>query len=168
RLVGGKDVADYLDIIAPADKMADVWSSVFYYLVAHRAEWDAIDLHSLPQWSPSKELIAQLAKDFNLDAPVFPEDVCPVVELPGDWDTYLMSLRKKDRHELKRKVRKLEGREDVRWYLVPSRDAQALTQGMRTFLDLHRMSGADKEDFMDDQMAEFFMKMASELAGTGW
>src|SRR5437660_5029521 len=59
RLVGGIDVADYLDVIAPADRMADVWSVVFDYLMARRDEWDAIDLHSLPEWSPSKELVEQ-------------------------------------------------------------------------------------------------------------
>lgn len=168
RLVGGKDVADYLDVIAPSDRLADVWSAVFDYLMAHRDEWDAIDLHSLPQWSPSKGLVAQFAENYSLNAQVFPEDVCPVVALPGDWDTYLMSLRKKDRHELKRKVRKLEGRQDVRWYLVPPMDAEAMRAGMETFLDLHRKSGVDKAHFMDDHMATYFLDMTGQLLNTGW
>jgi CelD/BcsL family acetyltransferase involved in cellulose biosynthesis len=65
-------------------------------------------------------------------------------------------------------VRKLEGRDDVRWRLVPAHDAEAMTQGMHTFLDLHRTSGVDKAHFMDDHMAHFFLTMASELAETGW
>ncbi len=168
RLVGGKDVADYLDVIAPSDRLADVWSAVFDYLMAHRDEWDAIDLHSLPQWSPSKGLVPQFAKDHSLNVQVLPEDVCPVVPLPGDWDTYLMSLRKKDRHELKRKVRKLEGRQDVRWYLVPPMEADAMRAGMETFLDLHRKSGVDKAHFMDDRMATYFLDMTGQLLSTGW
>jgi hypothetical protein len=168
RIVGGIDIADYLDIIAPPERMEEVWAVVLDYLIERREEWDAIDLHSLPEFSPSRELLPRLAEERGLSAQLFPEDVSPVLELPGDWDTYLMSLRKKDRHELRRKVRKLEGRDDVRWSLVPSRDPAAMTEGMTTFLDLHRMSGADKAGFMDDNMAAFFLKMASELADTGW
>jgi hypothetical protein len=168
RIVGGIDIADYLDIIAPTERMAEVLGVALGYLLERREEWDVIDLHSLPQFSPSRDLLSKLAQERGLEAQIFPEDVSPVLELPGDWETYLMSLRKKDRHELRRKVRKLEGRDDVRWRLVPSNDAEAMTQGMRTFLDLHRMSGVDKAHFMDDHMAHFFLTMASELADTGW
>src|SRR5207253_6879066 len=85
-----------------------------------------------------------------------------------DWQTYLMSLRKKDRHELRRKVRKLEGREDARWYLVPPTDADTMHAGMRAFLDLHRKSGLDKARFMNDRMAAFFIDMVDALLDTGW
>ncbi|HKP51853.1 MAG TPA: GNAT family N-acetyltransferase [Chloroflexia bacterium] len=168
RIVGGIDIADYLDIIAPTERMAEVWGVALDYLIERRDEWDVIDLHSLPHFSPSRELLVTLASQRGLAAEVFPEDVSPVLELPGDWETYLMSLRKKDRHELRRKVRKLEGRDDVRWRLVPPHDAEAMAQEMHIFLDLHRMSGVDKAHFMDDHMAQFFLTMASELAETGW
>lgn len=168
RIVGGIDIADYLDVIAPADRTSEVWSVVLDYLMERRGEWDVIDFHSLPQFSPSREALPELAQARGLQARVFSEDVAPVLELPGDWETYLMSLRKKDRHELRRKVRKLEGRDDVKWRLVPSRDREAMSQGMETFLELHRMSGVDKAHFMNERMARFFLKMASELADTGW
>ena len=168
RMVGGIDIADYLDIITPPERMEQVWSVVLDYLTNRREEWDVIDFHSLPHFSPSRDLLQKLAQERGLEAQVYPEDVSPVLELPGDWETYLMGLRKKDRHELRRKVRKLEGRDDVKWRLVPARDGEAMARGMQTFLDLHRMSGADKADFMDDHMASFFLKMASELAETGW
>jgi Acetyltransferase (GNAT) domain len=168
RIVGGIDIADYLDIITPADRLPAVWTAVFAYLMQRRDEWDAIDLHSLPEWSPSRELVSQIASDRGLDAQTFPEDASPVLLLPDDFETYLMSLRKKDRHELRRKVRKLEGRDDVRWYLVPPTDGDAMRPAMQTFLDLHRKSGADKAHFMDDRMAAFFLDMAGRLIDTGW
>jgi len=168
RIVGGIDVADYLDVIAPAGRLEEVWSSVFSYLMQRRDEWDVIDLHSLPEWSPSREVVSRLASQWQLDAQTFPEDASPVLELPGDFETYLMCLRKKDRHELRRKVRKLEGRDDVRWYLVPPTDGEAMRTGMRAFLDLHRKSGVDKAHFMDDRMANFFVDMAGRLIDTGW
>lgn len=168
QFVGGIDVADYLDVIAEPGRMEDVWTYVLDYLLENRSEWDAIDFHSLPAWSPSRDLVARLGAERGFSFQVFAEDVCPVVELPDDWQTYLMSLRKKDRHELKRKVRKLEGRDDVRWYLVPQGDAGRLRGEMETFLDLHRSSGVDKAHFMDEAMATYFLDMAEDMAGTGW
>lgn len=168
RFVGGTEVADYLDIVASEDKLHDVWSAVLDCLLDCRRDWDVIDLHSLPQWSPSRELLPQIAQEKGLSCQVLAEDVAPVVALPGDFEDYLMSLRKKDRHELRRKVRKLEGREDVRWYLVPPTDAEQMHAAMHTFLDLHRKSGADKAHFMNDQMAAFFFDTVENLLPTGW
>jgi CelD/BcsL family acetyltransferase involved in cellulose biosynthesis len=39
---------------------------------------------------------------------------------------------------------------------------------MRQFIELHRMSGADKAAFMTEQMAESFMEMAEVLSEEGW
>lgn len=168
QFVGGIDVADYLDIIAAPESMKDVWAAVLDYLLEHRGEWDAIDFHSLPEFSPSREILGPLGVERGLRFEVYPEDVCPVIELPDEWDTYWMSLRTKDWRELKRKVRKLEERDDVRWYLVPPDDAEKMAQGMRVFLELHRQSGADKAEFMDEPMAAYFMEMARDLQDTGW
>jgi len=168
RFVGGIEVADYLDVIAATDDLPSVWSAIFDYLFEHRSEWDAIDLHSLPAWSPSRDIFANLAQERGLEVSILAEDVCPVVELPSDFDAYLMGLRKKDRHELRRKIRKLEGRDDVRWYLVPPRDAEAVQHAVDLFLDLHRKSGADKAHFMNEEMSVFFRETAQALLDTGW
>ncbi len=167
RFVGGVEVADYLDIIAPTDRMQEVWAALLDHLLQNR-DWEVIDLHSLPEFSPSSEVLAEFAAERGLTVEVVPEDVCPVVELPGDWETYLMSLRKKDRHELRRKVRKLEGRDDARWYLVKTDDAAELERGMRAFIALHRSSGFDKAQFMDERRAEAFMEMAARMSKKGW
>jgi CelD/BcsL family acetyltransferase involved in cellulose biosynthesis len=168
QFVGGKDIADYLDVIAPPQHLEAVWAAVLDYLLDIRDAWDAIDFHSLPQFSPSRNVLLRLAEERGLNFEVFPEDVCPVLELPSDWETYLMGLRKKDRHEGRRKVRKLEGRDDVRWYLVPTSDHKVLEEKMRVFLTLHRQSGADKAKFMDADMESYFLQMSRDLADTGW
>lgn len=166
--VGGKDVADYLDVIAPPRKLEQVWATVFRYLVNVSEEWDVIDFHSLPEFSDSKEIIRRLAGEHGLTVELFAEDVCPILDLPEEWEPYLMSLRKKDRHELRRKVRKLEGRDDARWRLVPSTSRDALVEGMQQFLQLHRQSDAAKARFMDDAMSAYFLDMAVQLCDTGW
>lgn len=168
RMVGGIEIADYLDVIAPAENLPAVWSVALDYLRDIRGEWDAVDFHSLPGLSPSHEILAELGPQKGFDFQVFHEDVCPVITLPDSWESYLMSLRKKDRHELRRKVRKLESRDDVRWYLAAPADHQAIERAVHIFLDLHRKSDAEKARFMDEHMAAYFLDMAHALLNTGW
>jgi CelD/BcsL family acetyltransferase involved in cellulose biosynthesis len=94
------------------------------------------------------------------------EDVCPVIDLPATWDAYLDSLDKKQRHEIRRKMRRIEREAHVNWYIV-GRD-QDLLEEIEAFIELHQKSSADKDDFMDEQMKGFFRAMAHALQPRGW
>ena len=63
------------------------------------------------------------------------EDVCPVVDAAGDAtiDDYLGTLGKKERHEIRRKVRRAEAAGEVR--LDDSTDPIA---DLPAFIDLHQ------------------------------
>ena len=63
------------------------------------------------------------------------EDVCPIIRLPegGDLDTFFATLGKKQRHEIRRKVRRAEAAGDVE--LVESTDPAA---DLDEFIDLHQ------------------------------
>ena len=63
------------------------------------------------------------------------EDVCPIIRLPegADLDGYLATLGKKERHEIRRKVRRAEAAGEVE--LVESTDPVA---DLDAFIDLHQ------------------------------
>ena len=43
-------------------------------------------------------------------------DFCSAVELPGDWETYLAQcVAKRERHEIRRKLRRLQTASGFRW-----------------------------------------------------
>ena len=60
QLIGGADVTDYLDIVAAEDDLGAVWSAILDHLLTMLGEWDALDLHCLPEWSPSRAIVADL------------------------------------------------------------------------------------------------------------
>jgi CelD/BcsL family acetyltransferase involved in cellulose biosynthesis len=94
------------------------------------------------------------------------EDVCPIIDLPATWDDYLMMLNKKQRHEVRRKLRKADAEADTDFYIVGSdRDLQT---EMEAFIDLHQKSTPEKDQFMDAQMQEFFFDVAQVLQDRGW
>ena len=90
-----------------------------------------------------------------------------MLSLPESWDEYLERLSGKDRHELRRKIRKLE-RElpgvAVRSHHGPDDWDEALGR----FLRLHRLSKVGKARFMDAQMERFFRDATHALAAAGW
>ena len=167
RLIGGVAVTDYLDIIAPPALMEAAWRAILGYWAAHADEWDAIDLRSLPAESPSRRIVPRLAAERGWHSWCEVEETCPALALPADWDTYLAGLGKKDRHELRRKLRKAESAPmPITWRLV--KDAAALPAAVDTFIALHQRSSADKADFMDAAMVGFFRSLPAVLGELGW
>ena len=82
--------------------------------------------------------------------------------MPADWDQYLSVLTKKDRHELRRKLRRLDAQTEWRWYCFTSPDE--VMENFDSFLSLMRMSRADKEEFMTLEREQFFRALARRMA----
>ena len=94
------------------------------------------------------------------------EAVCPVVDLPADWESYISGLRRKYRHEVRRKLRNLrDGKAIVGIEVI--RDADAVRERLPDFLTMMTTSRGDKAEFMTDQMATFFAELVERLAPHG-
>jgi CelD/BcsL family acetyltransferase involved in cellulose biosynthesis len=163
RVLGGLDVSDYLDLLAESGRESEVWTALLASRPPRRPTWD---LHSVPAASPTVQRLPALAAEHGLEAMVAVEERCPILELPQRWETYLAGLSGKHRHELLRKMRRLE-RE------VPA--ARAVALGSRAevesrfddFLTLHRQSRVGKARFMDERMEAFFRRVAGRMAEAG-
>jgi CelD/BcsL family acetyltransferase involved in cellulose biosynthesis len=164
RLVGGVDVSDYLDLIVPAGLEEEVWATLLQYRAGETAEWD---LHALRGGSPTVEIVPRLAASAGLNVTVEREDRCPVLELPDSWGTYLERLSGKDRHELRRKMRKLE-RELPGTSVRSHASLEGWDDALADFLRLHRLSKVGKARFMDERMEDFFRDSTRALAAAGW
>lgn len=164
RIVGGVDVSDYLDLIAVAGREEEVWDALLQHRAADRSAWH---LRGIRAESPTAQRVPGLAPAHGLSAAVEREERCPVLRLPGSWDAYLATLSGKDRHELRRKMRKLEAElPDVRVASVTG--GPAWDDALSRFLRLHRLSRTGKSKFMDEAMERFFRDALGALAGAGW
>jgi CelD/BcsL family acetyltransferase involved in cellulose biosynthesis len=163
RLLGGTDVSDYLDLIADDGREEEAWAALLAARGASTAVWD---LHAVPAASPTVTALPSLAVAAGLAATAGVEERCPVLALPDSWDAYLAKLTAKQRHELTRKMRRLE-REAPDARASFAADPAELAARFDAFLDLHRRSREGKARFMDARMAEFFRTTALALAELG-
>lgn len=142
--------ADYATILAaPADLPA-----VAAALVAALASppdpshgtmpWDVVDLRRWRDDDPALPALEAAFRDAagreGWEVVREQEDVCPVVTLPagGTWDDYLATLDKKARHEIRRKLRRVESAGDVRFSLSPLEPAT-----VNRFITLHQARWGD-------------------------
>ncbi len=163
QTLGGSDVSDYLDLVAEQGREEDAWIALLQSRAADRVAWD---LHAVPAASPTVTALPQLAQACGLAADVAVEERCPVLTLPATWDAYLAGLSGKHRHELGRKMRRLEREaSDVRVTCVHGR--AGVEDRLGDFLDLHRRSRVGKARFMDARMEGFFRSVVGALSERG-
>ncbi|RME80186.1 MAG: GNAT family N-acetyltransferase [Caldilineae bacterium] len=168
HLVGCIEVADYLDLIVAVDWERPVYEDFLAFLGEEDAQpWDRVSLCNLYQPSQTYTLLPELARARGFAVEVAREDVAPYLELPETFDAYLESLPKKQRHEIRRKRRKLD-RESRHWRWFQIGGGDELDRWVEEFIRLHRMASSDKEAFMSDDMARFFHRIAEMAAGNSW
>ena len=122
-------------------------------------------LFSLRDTSPTLELFPDMARKMGYTVEIEEEDVTSGIALPGTWDEYLALLNKKDRHELRRKLRRMDSQSDWKWYSLsePTQVAERLSE----FISLMRQSRADKDEFMTPERERFFSNITQRMAELG-
>ncbi|MFA5835482.1 MAG: GNAT family N-acetyltransferase [Bellilinea sp.] len=123
-LLGSIEISDYLDLIVrPADLPAFLDQLLPFLAQPGRPGWQALDFYNLLDSSPTAAALEVAARKHNLTFRQEQLQHSPYIPLPGDWEAYLASIDKKQRHEIRRKMRKAETAEaPVRWYIVTDDD----------------------------------------------
>ena len=163
RFLGRHEVCDYQDVVCVPDTGIPTVAAMLDHLAAQGIRQldlrtlrpDATILHALRSLLPGQ-----------VEAGLTQEDVTFEADLPGDWDAYLMQLNGKQRHEVRRKVRRLENHGLFAYRRVAENDP-ALPAAADTFIDLFRRNRSDKADFMSDGMAAYFHDLIRGAAGEG-
>jgi CelD/BcsL family acetyltransferase involved in cellulose biosynthesis len=158
-LIGSVDASDYLDLIAVRGREREVFNALLDTL-AQLDTWDAIDLYNVPEASPTRKLLPELVQAHGWKLLDEKQVVCPIIRLPTQFEDYVQSLDKKERHELRRKLRRAESTEGVSWYAITGQDhTHDLDEAAEAFITMMMKSRPDKSDFMTDDMRRFFHQM---------
>jgi CelD/BcsL family acetyltransferase involved in cellulose biosynthesis len=158
--IGSADVCDYLDFaIAPA-RERDFFEVLLDDLRENGIR--KLDLRPLrPDSTVLKHLIG-IARKRGYDVNCCPDDVSLEVDLPPTWNEYLAILNNKQRHEVRRKLRRLWEAGNVEHHCVEV--SQEVEDYLDMFLKLFSLSKDEKASFMNPKMESFFRSLTKAMA----
>jgi CelD/BcsL family acetyltransferase involved in cellulose biosynthesis len=159
-LLGSHEISDYLDVLARPEDLPAFLAALLDHLSGPEAPpWKSLDWYNLLESSPSLPLLAEAARRCGWTYLQERLQHCPYIPLPGDWETYLSGIDKKQRHEVRRKMRRAESSEvPVRWYFA--KDETRLDGEIEALFDL-MVQDADKQRFLTAPMRD-------QMRGTIW
>ena len=159
----GGELTDYQDIVAAPEDARTVAGLVAQWIAAERTPRVRFDF--VPEETSTVETISPVLADAGYQVSVERLVTAPRMQLPTSFDAYVQGLGKKERHELRRKLRRLETGRRIAFRFAD--DGERVTV-LDRFMALHRRSRGDKAEFMTGETERFFRDVADTLAARGW
>jgi CelD/BcsL family acetyltransferase involved in cellulose biosynthesis len=160
RFIGDPDVCDYQDFIVAPHMGEEFFQTLIYHL--RRKGITSLDLNPVRTDSKVLTQLTAVARSLECEVSCISEDITLELDLPGTWEEFLGELTGKQRHEVRRKLRRLNEAAEVNYRLVE--DYKEVMDEMETFLALFGLSRSDKAAFMTTQMATYFRSLAETMA----
>jgi CelD/BcsL family acetyltransferase involved in cellulose biosynthesis len=158
--IGSADVCDCLDfVIAPGSEHD------FFNILLEDLIQKGIRRLSLRPLRPDSTVLTHLvgiAEEHGHKVSCKVDDVSLELDLPHTWEEYLGILNQKQRHEVRRKLRRLKETGEVSYRIIE--DSEAVPAAIDLFLKFFRESRQDKEIFMTTNRESFFRSLAKAMA----
>jgi CelD/BcsL family acetyltransferase involved in cellulose biosynthesis len=150
-LVGSIEVSDYLDLIVRPEDLSRFLSGLLDILaVTQGLAGCPLDWYNLPDLSPT---LAALKAESEKRGWTHHEEIyrpTPRISLAGGFEAYLARIDKKQRHEIRRKMRRaMESQRAVHFYVVE--EAASLDAEIDAFFEL-MSHDANKANFLKPAM----------------
>ena len=162
-IIGSPDVCDYADFIVAPEKGTEFCTALLHTL--KQGGIKNLDLVSVRPDSVVMTVMCEVAQQHGCGVICTEDEVTIERDLPATWEEYLQSLSAKQRHEVRRKLRRLEEAGAVDFHFVE--DTESMPGFMDLFLKQFVESRDDKAIFMTAQMEEFFRSMVDAIYKAG-
>lgn len=166
--IGAVEVSDFLDFIVKPHDLPRFLSALFDFLLNEESlpKWEVLDLNNILETSPALVLLKAEAKRRGWDHKQEHLQPAPYVPLTGDYEAYLAGLNKKQRHEIRRKLRNVEGSlAEIGFYHVE--DQKQLAAETEAFIDMMAQD-PNKREFLSDAMQQHLRNTVQTAFDAGW
>ena len=160
ELIGSPDVCDYLDVVSERGTTSGFGEALLEHL--RQSGIHRVTLRGVRPDARVWTDLLPVARSKNWDVTCKQEDVAYEIQLPQTWDAFLKQLNDKQRHELRRKLRRLDEAGTVQFRRIATGLAGPATVDI--FLELFRASRPDKATFMTTQMVAYFHALAKTFS----
>lgn len=160
---GGGELSDEQDVVAASDQCRAGATAVARWIAGERAP--RVLLEYVPDDTPTLDAFTDVLGADGYRVTRERLVTSPRIMLASDFETYVQGLGKKERHELRRKLRRFEGTPGTSFRWADGGERAAV---LDRFFTLHRLSKGEKAAFMTDAAEAFFRDLADALAAAGW
>jgi CelD/BcsL family acetyltransferase involved in cellulose biosynthesis len=163
RIIG----SEYLGLIARAGHETEVARAAVSHLVASGVGWDAVELIGLVDGDPAGEAL-ELELAAGMARARSDREVCSMIHLPGDFDTYLASLGSKFRQSYRQRANKLHRTYEVRTFTTSA--VEDLPGQLDHMFEMHQEHWTKlgwSGSFFDPKDRQFYVDAASRLLAEG-
>jgi CelD/BcsL family acetyltransferase involved in cellulose biosynthesis len=160
--IGDAGVCDYLDFIITPGRENEFFSILLDELKTR--DITRLNLEALRPDSTVLTALVDIARERGYKVFRQTRDVSVALDLPRSWTSYLEGLTAKQRHEVRRKLRRLGEEGAVSFRVAGPSDVET---SLGIFLDQFRRSRRDKARFMNTRMQTFFEVMTRAMAAAG-
>jgi len=161
--IGSADVCDYLDFVITPGREKDFFKVLLDDL--REKGINKLDLRPLRYDSTALTQLVSIAQNQGYEVLCHPEDVSLELDLPPTWNEYLAILKNKQRHEVRRKLRRLWEAGSAEYRCVEI--GREVEDYLDIFLQLFSLSRDEKASFMNPKMESFFRSLAKAMAEIG-
>jgi CelD/BcsL family acetyltransferase involved in cellulose biosynthesis len=162
-IIGGENVCDYLDFVVMLGREIEFFNIMLDDLQQRHIR--KLDLGLLRPDSLVITKLADTARNRGMAVKIQQVDVSYEMELLSTWEGYLELLNTKQRHEVRRKLRRLIEAGDIKYRLL--KDRNELETSFKHFMQLFSLAREDKATFMTPEMASFFHSLAAAMTDIG-
>jgi CelD/BcsL family acetyltransferase involved in cellulose biosynthesis len=167
RLIGSKEISDYLDFILAPEHAASFIEALLEVLTQAPPEGcRRLILENLLESSPTIPLLESAAQARQWQYSTERIEPSPYLELPSSFESYLEYLGSKQRREFKRKMRRAADYPARTSWRIEDQVGR-ISEDMEIFLDL-MANDAEKRAFLTEPMRDHFRKLASVGSQAGW
>jgi CelD/BcsL family acetyltransferase involved in cellulose biosynthesis len=179
QLLGSLEISDYLDVIASTAELPRFLAGLLDFLSfsgpaglsvpapeAQTQPWQVLDWQNLPETSPTLPTLKSEAEKRGWNYTQAQTYHAPSIPLKGDFEAYLAGIDKKQRHEIRRKMRRLnESGSQVRWYIAA--DGATLEAEVEAFMAMMEQE-PDKKSFLTAAMRRQMLLACRAAFENGW
>ena len=165
RFIGQIEVSDYLDFLCPHSELQPFIVGMLDFIKTEPGMLSrSLDLANFQDDSPSLPILRELCEQKGVPYTSEVLQPSPYIPMKADWEDYLASISKKQRHEIRRKLRNADSHHETDWYIVNAE--HDLQEEMHAFINMMR-NDPGKVAFLTPEMEVFLAQTAGRALELG-
>jgi hypothetical protein len=165
RFIVQIEVSDYLDFLCLLSELPAFMTGLLDFIqTAPGLVSRDLDLANFQDDSPSLLILRELCEQKGIQYESEVLQPSPFIPMKSEWEDYLASISKKQRHEIRRKLRNADAHHETDWYIVTAE--HDLQEEMQAFVNMMR-NDPSKVAFLTPEMEIFLSQTAARALEVG-